>query len=203
MDFDFAGLSPAAQDKLLHSTIVPRPIAWVSTQSAAGVPNLAPFSFFNVFSTEPPILGLGIGRRSRGGPKHTARNILDTGAFVINLVSHANRDAMNVTGADVEDGVDESVLAGLDMVPSLRVAPRRVAGSPVAIECQLHQSIELAPERYLILGRVVSMSIDDALILDAEKHYVDAPGLDLIARMHGQGWYSRTDHLFQMLRIQP
>jgi len=205
MYFDFSTTSDAARSKFLHAAIVPRPIAWVSSLDAAGRPNLAPFSFFNVFSTEPPILGLGIGKRQPGEPKHTARNILETEEFVVNLVDYACRAAMNVTGTDVEDGVDESALADLDMCMSNKVAPRRVADSPVAFECVLHQAIELASDRHLILGRIVAMHIDERFLTHSPSgdFHILTPELDLIGRMHGNGWYTRTDHLFQMLRLKP
>ena len=203
MQFDLSAISEAARSKLLHSSVVPRPIAWVSSLSAAGSPNLAPFSFFNIFSTDPAIVGLGIGRRSPGEPKHTARNILETSEFVINLVDHANRDAMNMTGADVDDDIDESVLAGIEMIASASVKPRRVASSPIAFECVLHQSINLTADRHLILGRILTMHIDDSMLAPTGDFHVATPQLDLIGRMHGAGWYTRTDHLFQMPRIKP
>lgn len=203
MYFDLAALPEEAADKLLHSTVVPRPIAWVSSLDAEGRGNLAPFSFFNVFSTRPPIVGLGIGARADDGarPKDTAANIVATREFVVNVVGFASRAAMNVSGSVVPTGVDEAELAGVGMIASARVKPRRVAASPVALECVLQQAIELAPANHLILGRVVAVHIADAMVLDAERFHVDAPGLDLIGRMHGSGWYARTTDLFQMVRI--
>jgi flavin reductase (DIM6/NTAB) family NADH-FMN oxidoreductase RutF len=205
MYFDLSSTSPAACSKLLHAVVVPRPISWVSTVDSAGAPNLAPFSFFNVFSTEPPIVGLGIGTRAPSVPKHTAQNILATGEFVVNLVTYDCRTMMNVTGADFDDGVDESVVAGLEMIVSNRVAPRRVAQSPIALECLLHQATELAPGRHLILGRVIALHIEDRFLTPSASGdpHVLVPELDLIGRMHGNGWYTRTDHLFQMPRVKP
>lgn len=205
MYFDFSSSSAALRGKLLHSAVVPRPIAWVSTQDAAGRCNLAPFSFFNVFSTDPPILGLGIGKRRPGEPKHTGRNILQTGEFVVNLVRFDSCHAMNVSGTDVDDGVSEAALAGLDMRESRQVTPRRIAESPVAMECLLHEAIALSPDQHLILGRIVAMHIDEAFLTPAPSGdpHVLTPELDLIGRMHGNGWYLRTDRLFQMPRLEP
>lgn len=202
MQFDLATLPEEAIDKLLHSTIAPRPIAWISSMDRLGRGNLAPFSFFNAFSTKPPIIGVGIGaRRDGGGPKDTAANIIETGEFVVNLVNYDNRAAMNVTGGEEPAEVDEAQLAGLEMTASTRVKPQRVAASPVALECILEQSIELAPANNLIVGRVVTIHVADDKVLDPERFHIDTPGLDLIGRMHGGGWYTRTTSLFQMKRV--
>ena len=201
MYVNFSMASSEAIDKLLHSTIVPRPIAWISTEDRQGRANLAPFSFFNVFSTEPPILGIGIGERAPGVPKDTARNILETGEFVVNLVRYDSCAAMNLSASNVAPDVDEAELAGVDMVRSTMVMPRRVRESPVALECRLEQSVPLGPHGHLILGRVLAMHLDDAVMANPERHHVDAPKLDLIGRMHGSGWYARTTDLFQMKRV--
>lgn len=154
-----------------------------------------------MFSTNPPIIGIGIGARAPGIPKDTARNILETGEFVVSLVTHENRMAMDVRGSNVAPDVDESELAGLEMLGSVKVKPRRVAASPVSIECALDQSVPLGDDRILILGRVVAMHIDDAMMEDPGRFYVDTPRLDVIGRMHGSGWYARTSDLFQMKRV--
>lgn len=158
-----------------------------------------------MFSTEPPILGLGIGKRNPGEPKHTARNILETGEFVVNLVRYASREAMNVSGTDVGDGVDEAALAGLEMRDSCQIMPQRVAESPVALECVLHKTIRLAPEQHLILGRIVAMHIDEQFLTPSPSGdpHVLTQDLDLIGRMHGSGWYLRTDNLFQVPLLNP
>lgn len=201
MYFDLSALPSEALDKLLHSTIVPRPIAWVSTLAPGGTGNLAPFSFFNVFSTNPPILGIGIGPRASGEPKDTARNIADTREFVVNIVGYENRVAMNVTGTDSEPETDESELAGLEMVASVKVKPRRVAASAVSLECVLDRAVPLGNGRTLFLGGVVAMHVDDAMIEDADRFYIDTPKLDTIGRMHGSGWYARTTDFFQLKRV--
>ncbi len=201
MHFDFTTLPAPARDKLLHSTIVPRPIAWISSENELRRGNLAPFSFFNVFAADPPIVGMGVNRSRFGGRKDTARNILETREFVVNLVDFASRQAMNISASEVASDVDEAELAAVEMTASLMVRPRRVLRAPVAMECRLHHTVELGVDNMLILGEVVVMYVADGMIEDVERHYVDTPKLDLIARMHGQGWYSRTDSLFQMKRI--
>lgn len=204
MYFDMTALPPEGCDKLMHSVIVPRPIAWIVTMDANGVQNLAPFSFFNAVSGNPPIVAIGIGPRrgdtSQTDRKDTATNIATTGEFVINLVSYDNSEAMNLSSAEVAPEVDEIALAGLDTLPSVTVRPPRLAQSPVALECRLRSKIELLPGRTLILGDVTAMHIADDAILDAERFHVNTPMLDLVGRMHGGGWYARTSDLFQMAR---
>ncbi len=201
MLFDFAEISAQNRYKLLVSTITPRPIAWLVTQNLSGVLNAAPFSFFNAFAGDPPVVGIGIGSRSTGQPKDSRLNIQQTGQFVINLVSEENAAAMNVTAIDFDYGVNELVQAGLTTIPSSRVKPPRIAASPVALECELLQIVELGTTSGLVLGRVLAMHIRDDAIIDGDKHHIDTPKLKLIGRMHGAGWYVRTSDLFQMPRI--
>ena len=107
---------------------------------------------------------------------------------------------MNITAIDFERGVSEISEAGLKTRPSVYIKPPRIAGSPVAMECELMQIVDLGPETGLVLGRVVAMHVREDVILDAGKHYIDTPRLRLIARMHS-GWYARTSDLLQMERI--
>ena len=200
MIFDFDTITPEAKSKLLHSTIVPRPIAWVTSLDADGHRNMAPFSFFNVFSTDPPILGFSVTASVFGGPKDTAANIRVRKDFVVHLVSHANRTAMNLTATELPPEIDEIALAGLTALSSERVSAPRIAECDVAMECVLHSEVPLSEERSLFLGRIVTMHLADQMVEDAERHYVDAPALDLVGRMHGRGWYARTTDLYKMDR---
>jgi flavin reductase (DIM6/NTAB) family NADH-FMN oxidoreductase RutF len=200
MLFDFANIPAKERYKLLVSTVTPRPIAWVVSQDTKGVINAAPFSFFNAFAGDPPVVGIGIGSRRPGQAKDTRANIRETGQFVVNLVSEENAGKMNITAIDFDPAVDELAQAGLTPAPSVRVKPPRIAESPVAMECELMQIVDLG-ESGLVLGRVVAMHIRDNLVLDASKHYIDTPNLKLIGRMHGSGWYARTSDLFEMPRI--
>ena len=201
MLFDFSDLPPKERYKLLLATVVPRPIAWVVTHNGDGSLNAAPFSFFNAFSGEPPVVGIGMASHEPGRPKDSRVNIKRTGQFVVNLVSEENARKMNVTAIGFDYGVEELTEAGLTTLPSVRVRPPRIAESPVAMECELLQIVELGPDTGLVLGRVLAMHVRDGAVLDAEKHYVDTPGLKLIGRMHGAGWYARTSDLFEMPRI--
>jgi flavin reductase (DIM6/NTAB) family NADH-FMN oxidoreductase RutF len=201
MLFDFATISARERYKLLVSTIVPRPIAWIVSQDPNGRLNAAPFSFFNAFAGDPPVVGIGIGSHDPGRPKDTRRNIRDTKQFVVNLVSEENAEAMNITAIEFEPGVSELPQAGLTTVPSSYVKPPRIAESPVSMECELLQIVELGSDSGLVLGRVLAMHVREDCVIDAARHYIDTPKLKLIGRMHGSGWYARTSDLFSMDRI--
>jgi flavin reductase (DIM6/NTAB) family NADH-FMN oxidoreductase RutF len=200
MLFDCATLSPESTYKLLVSTVVPRPIAWVTTIDAEGQPNAAPYSFFNAVSGSPPVVAIGIGPKKEG-PKDTGENIRRSGQFVVNLVTATAAEAMNVTAIDFPAGVNELTEAGLTAVPSSLVAPPRIAESPVAMECETLSIVEVGPGRSVVLGRVLAFHIDDACVLDPARCHIDTPKLDLIGRMGGAGGYVRTTDRFEIPRI--
>ena len=201
MDFDFAALSADDRYKLLVSLVVPRPIALVTTRSSAGRVNAAPFSFFNVLSDEPPLVILSVDGRDEDPdtPKDTARNIRETGAFVVNLVDQALVPAMNVCAVAFPADVDETAAAGLTLVPSAQVAPPRIAAAPVQLECVEWQSIKIATGRHLVLGQVVHLHVRDGIV--GADLRVDMDKLDLVGRMHGGGWYVRTHDRFETRRL--
>lgn len=201
MLFDFAAIPPRECYKLLVSTVTPRPIAWIVSQNLKGQLNAAPFSFFNAFSGDPPVVGVGIGSHEPGRAKDTRRNIRETREFVVNLVSEEVAEAMNITAIEFEASVNEIAEAQLKTLPSVRVKPPRIAISPVSMECALMQIVDLGPDNGLVLGRVVAMHVRDDMVLDPAKNYIDTPKLKLIGRMHGTGWYARTSDLFKMDRI--
>ncbi len=201
MLFDFTALPRDVRSKLMHSTVVPRPIAWIVTRHASGQTNAAPFSFFNVVATEPPLLCVGISARA-GEDKDTLANIRRSGQFVVNLVSNAQAAAMNATAPDYGPEVDELAKAGLVAAPSTKVDPPRIADSPVAMECELFQLVDLEPGGAVVLGRILAMHIAEEMMLDVNRYYVDTPKLELIGRMHGGGVYVRTTDLFDMPRPQ-
>ncbi len=201
MLFDFETMAVQDRYKLLVSTVVPRPIAWVVTQDAGGRLNAAPYSFFNVFSADPPVVVFGIGGRKPGDIKDTGQNIRETGQFTVCLVNQDAAQAMNVTAIDFPPEVDELAEAGLTTAPSTRVKPPRIAESPVALECERFMIVELNTDRALVLGRVVAMHVRDDCVLDAQRCHIDTPKLDLIGRLHGGGWYTRTADRFEMPRI--
>jgi flavin reductase (DIM6/NTAB) family NADH-FMN oxidoreductase RutF len=200
MLFDFSEIPSKEWYKLLVSTVTPRPIAWVVSQDAKGLLNAGAFSFFNAFSGDPPVIGIGMGNHKPGRPKDSLVNIRETGQFVVNLVSEENAEQMNITAIEFDPNVNELEQAGLTTLPSVRVKPPRIAESPVAMECELMQIVDLG-QTGLVLGRVVAMHVHDDMVLDAANHYIDTPKLRLLGRMHGRGWYARTSDLFDMPRI--
>ncbi len=201
MLFDFAPLTEQERYKLMVATVVPRPIAWVTSLDLGGRLNAAPFSFFNVMAGEPPVLVIGIGGRAPGDAKDTGNNIRRTGQFVVNLVSFKTAAAMNVTAIDFGPEINELAEAGLTPAACAHVRPPRIAESPVAFECERFAMLDLAPDRSLVIGRVLAAHIHDDCVLDAARCYIDTPKLDLIGRMHGTGWYARTTERFEVPRI--
>ncbi len=198
MEFDFAQVAGPDRYKLMSAAITPRPIAWLTTQSPDGVRNAAPYSFFNMMGAAPPIVAIGIMRRPDGTYKDSGQNILDTGEFVVNLVSERDAAAMNLTCIDAPPSFDEIDAAKLETAPSTSIAPPRIASAPVSMECKVFQTVE-AGLSLVVLGEVLRFHIDDALV-DAERLHVDTLAMNLVARMHGAGWYTRCTDLFQMTR---
>jgi flavin reductase (DIM6/NTAB) family NADH-FMN oxidoreductase RutF len=200
MIYDMRTLAADKRYKILASTIVPRPIAWVTTRDAAGVINAAPYSFFNAMGHEPPVVVLGILAHAEGRLKDTAQNIVDTGEFVVNLVPERLAEAMNVTCADAPPEVDETRLAGLALADSEVVGPPRLAQSPVSFECRTHTLLRVGTEQVIVVGEVQIAHVADEILLDPDLCHVDTPKMELIGRMHGSGWYVRTGDLFHMAR---
>jgi flavin reductase (DIM6/NTAB) family NADH-FMN oxidoreductase RutF len=200
MLFDLRALPKASRYKIMGSAIAPRPIAWVTTLSAQGVPNAAPYSFFNMMGDAPPTIALGLLSGASGGAKNTAENIIATGEFVVHTVTEADAEAMNITCMDAPAGVDELVCAGIATVPSTIVAPPRIPTAPAAFECRTLHRIETGPGQNVIIGEVLAAHIADAFILDAERLHFDTPAMQLVSRLHGSGWYGRQTDLFQMAR---
>ncbi len=188
--------------RILIQSVAPRPIAWVSTLSQTGEANLAPFSFFNVVSARPPLLGFSPAFRPvEGGaaPKDTLSNIRETGEFVVNVVTFELAEAMNATSGEYASGVNEFELARVTPRASQVVKPPQVAESPVNFECRLHQILEFSKEPMgssLVIGRIVSVSIADRAL---KEERLDGQTLDLIGRMGGIQ-YTRTTERFEMVR---
>ena len=190
----------------LKACVVPRPIGWLTTMSAAGVVNLAPFSFFNVLSYDPPFVLFSAGSHEEdGGKKDSLLNVEATGEFVYNMATWAQRDQMNQTAFIVERGLDEMAATGLDPLPSRLVRPPRVKGSPVHFECRLHQIITLpahkpSSEHHVVIGRVVAVHIDDAALTADGR--VDVLKIRPIARL-GYKDYTSVESVFQMEKQTP
>ncbi|MFK7031703.1 flavin reductase family protein [Flavobacterium oreochromis] len=189
-----AELSIPQVQSYLQGAIAPRPIAFASTIDAEGRPNLSPFSFFNVFSANPPILVFSPARRVRGNTtKHTLENVLETKEVVINVVNYDIVQQMSLSSTEYAEGINEFEKAGLTALPSDLVKPFRVAESPVQFECKVNEVIALGTEGgagNLVICEVVKIHIDEA-ILD-ENGIIDQYKIDLVARLGGN-WYSRSN----------
>jgi flavin reductase (DIM6/NTAB) family NADH-FMN oxidoreductase RutF len=184
------------------SLIVPRPIGWISTMSADGVHNLAPYSQFQMVNSECPFVMVGCGQNRMGKRKDTVVNIEQTGEFVYNIATYDLRLAMNATAAELPPEADEFVVAGLTKAPSVRVKPCRVAESPIQMECQYYQTIRLpgyatSQSVDMIIGKVVLIHIKDEVI-DA-KGKVDIVKIRPLARLGYQD-YACVDRIFELIR---
>lgn len=199
MQFDFEAMTPGERYKLLLATVLPRPIAWITTRDGNGAVNAAPFSFFNVFGSDPATVGVGIGSKGPGEPKDTRANIRANEQFVVNLVPYSLAQQMRITSIAFPKGVEEPLEADLKLVPSERVAVPRIAASPVSMECTFMQEVALGGFS-LVLGRILMIHVQDHAVIDAARQYIDAEKLDLIGRMEG-GWYTRTTERFEMPNI--
>ena len=180
------------------SLAVPRPLGWISTLSKDGVVNLAPYSFFNGVSTNPAVVMFAPGGSKR---KDSLINIEATGEFVVNVATDGQRLEMNATSAEVEAEVDEFALAGLEALPSRLVAPPRVGGAPVHMECTYLQTVTLPSDdpsspNAMVLGLVVGIHIDDSILTDG---MVDMTKFRPLARL-GYMDYTVVDNAFTMLR---
>lgn len=197
MDIQMADLNAKDAYRIMTSCIVPRPIAWVSTVSANGVYNAAPFSFFTGLSIEPPLVLFAVERR-KGMKKDTLINIEETKEFVINLVTEANVEPMNLTSQDYPYEVNEFLEAGLTPIPSGSVASPSIQESPIHMECKLDRIIEIGSSPHsLVIGEVIRVTIDDS-IMDGDRISMDR--LKAVGRMGGK-WYAKTEQLFELPRL--
>ncbi|YCM46175.1 flavin reductase family protein [Verrucomicrobiaceae bacterium 227] len=197
MTFDLFALPPAERYRILASLVTPRPIAWVTTKDADDTLNAAPFSFFNVFGSNPPIVAFAPGNKDRLTPKDTARNIRANGEFVVHMVDEALGQKMVDTSATLPHG--QSELDGLDLtlIPSIKISVPRIAEAPVALECTEHSTIEIGSNR-LIIGVVHFVHVREG-ILD-EKGYLNVPEYHPLGRMASPDWYTRTHEQFEIPR---
>ena len=180
--------------KILLSSVAPRPIAFASTVDLKGNVNLSPFSYFNVFSSNPPILIFSPSRRVRDNTtKHTLENAIETKEVVINVVNYSIVEQMSQTSREYDKGVNEFVETGLTEVPSLKVKPPRVLESPISFECKVDNIVSLGESGgagQLIIAKVIQIHINRDY-LDAEGN-IDSEKLDLVARMGGD-WYTKAN----------
>jgi flavin reductase (DIM6/NTAB) family NADH-FMN oxidoreductase RutF len=185
MELDTSVLSPRERYELLTSLVVPRPIAWVSTRSADGRLNVAPFSYFAALSPTPFLVGVSVGHR-RSGPKDTLRNVRDTGVFCVNAATEGQLSAMNLTSGEYGFDVDEFALAGLPVAWGSAVHAPYVADAPAVLECRLFKEVELeGAANTLLIGEVLRVHLSDALALVPGTRFVDTASLGPLARLWG------------------
>jgi flavin reductase (DIM6/NTAB) family NADH-FMN oxidoreductase RutF len=196
MDLNPKDLTQKENYKLLIGSIVPRPIAFVSTQGEKGS-NVAPFSFFTCVSTDPPMIGF----TSMPGPygdKDTLRNIRETGEFIVNVVSHSFVEKVNISASDTPPGVSEFDEAQLTEIPGTTVNCPRVAEAKIHLECKMHSILEhgAGPDRFVI-GEIVEIHVNDEIMM--ERLRIDMDGLEPIGRMAGH-FYVVCDNLIKVKR---
>ncbi|HEY5811284.1 MAG TPA: flavin reductase family protein [Terrimicrobiaceae bacterium] len=198
MELDLEGEHIERSYPILVSLVVPRPIAWVTTIDTQGVINAAPFSFFNVLGTKPPIVGICPGDREDGTPKDTARNIRLTHEFVVNLVDENVAEPMNLTAGTAPYGTNELEAAELTTSPSSVVRPPRIAESPASLECKEWGTLQIGDNR-LIIGLVKRLHVRDDLI-DPATLRIRSERFQAIGRMAAPHWYCRTRDRFELVR---
>ncbi|MGO7538264.1 flavin reductase family protein [Rhizobium ruizarguesonis] len=197
VSFDFKQLTERERYKLMIGTIIPRPIALVTTVDEHGRINAAPFSFFNCLSADPPILAIGVENHADMSFKDTGHNIRMTEVFTVNIVSFAIAEAMHVCGAKYPRGVDELKEAGLTAMPGEKVASPFIAEAPAAFECRRHVTLELGRSRQIVMGEIVYAHYRDGVV-DPERLHVDPAAVDAITRLGGDTCATIRDR-FEML----
>ena len=200
MKFDPSKIDNKLIYRLLTSTVIPRPIAWISSVSEDGINNLAPFSYFNMVGDDPPHVMFST-RRDNNSNKDTLNNVLATHQFVVNMVTKDLAEPMNASSATVAAEVDEFELVGVTPIPSEKVKPMRVAESPIQLECELVHHYFLEDHQQggacVLIGRVVMIHITDELLLDEAR--INNELYKPIARLGGSN-YSEQGEIFSIKR---
>jgi flavin reductase (DIM6/NTAB) family NADH-FMN oxidoreductase RutF len=174
MDIELRGLTPPERYKLIVGLVIPRPIAWISTVNEAGVANCAPYSFFNAFSEDPPLVMVSFGPRRDGGIKHSLKNILRSGEFVVNLVDEATASAMHVSSEEIPEEESEFDKTGLTPAASLLVSQPRIAQAAACFECRVFKHLEIVPGRVFIIGEILLVHARKGVIDPDTKRISDA-----------------------------
>jgi flavin reductase (DIM6/NTAB) family NADH-FMN oxidoreductase RutF len=197
---DVASASIVDVYQLLVGVVTPRPIAWVTTLSPAGVVNLAPFSFFNAFGANPPIVIFSPTLRRDGSKKDTLINLESLGEFVLNAATASLAETVNLTSKEIPPNESEVLLAKLTVLPSTKVRPPRIAESPVNMECKVRQIIPCGGgpiAANLVIGEILVMHIAEEVLDD--RHRIDPRKLRTVARLGGDFWCN-TSELFEQKR---
>lgn len=200
--FDFSGLAIPEAYRLMIETVVPRPIALVSTLNAQGQGNLAPFSYFNAVATNPATLSISIVRKRGGAKKDTLRNIEDTGQFVVNSFNHWILEQAHQTSCEYDYGTDEMREAGLTPLASNRVRPFRVAESALQLECEVYKLVEVGDgspgSTVLVIGKILVLHAQNRVLRDG---HIDPKLLEPMARLGGDS-YARLGEIIDRPRPQ-
>ncbi|MFQ5795223.1 MAG: flavin reductase family protein [Candidatus Bipolaricaulia bacterium] len=196
MQIDPKTLNPVQSHRLLIGCIVPRPIGFVSTVGEDGVPNAAPFSFFNGVSTNPPMVMISVSHRRGGEKKDTLKNIERSREFVVNVIDEALADRMNQAATDFPSGLSEFTEAGLTARQSVMVQVPRIGEAPIQMECKLTHLTEVSRASTVIIGEVIQLHVRDDLLQDG---VVDIERLQPIGRLGGN-LYCRVQEVFSMER---
>ena len=199
MLIDTSTLTNKEMYKFLIGGVAPRPIAWAGTRSKEGIDNIAPFSFYNAFSSTPPIVGFSTIPRLDGRKKDTLQNVIDTGCFTLSSVSHALVAPMSKTAALLEPEENEFDIAALESAEASHINAPYAKDALLVFECELHQVVSFGDEEgsgNLILGRILFINIDDSIYNDG---YVDFEKLDPVGRLAGN-WYSTIRDKFELKR---
>ncbi len=200
MDIELKNLDKKSIYKLMTSSIVPRPIAWVSTISKNGIYNLAPFSYFAGVSSEPPLVIISIGRKDKYTKKDTLKNIEEVGEFVINIVTKELVDKMNITALPFDEEIDEFEKAGLTPAKSKFVKAPRVEESPINIECKKFQIIQIG-KMGLVLGEILNIKVRDDLL--TEDGYINTRKLNLVGRLGSNDYcLINEENIFSLPKIK-
>jgi flavin reductase (DIM6/NTAB) family NADH-FMN oxidoreductase RutF len=194
--FDFAALSARDRYKLLIGTVIPRPIAFVTTVDPQGLVNAAPFSFFNVLSADPAIVAIGVENHADMRYKDTGHNIRMTEEFTVNIVDDAMVPAMNVCAVPFPSEVDELAKAGLTAIKGTHVGCPRIAEAPASLECRRYMTLEVGKSREIVLGLVLGCFVRGGVV-NPDNRRVDQRKMDAIGRLGGHG-YSRIRDQFDL-----
>lgn len=199
--FDCSKLSARERYKLLIGTVIPRPVALVTTLDRDGRPNAGPFSFFNVLTHDPAIVAIGVENHDDMSFKDTARNIRETGEFTVHICDTALTDQMEICAIKFGPDVDELAEAGLRTVPGTMVRSPRILAAPAALECRRYMTLQISAAREIILGEVVGAFVRSDAI-DPETLYVDQQKMDAVGRLGGRS-YTRTQDQFEVRTLSP
>jgi flavin reductase (DIM6/NTAB) family NADH-FMN oxidoreductase RutF len=198
MHFDPGTLTPDRLYKLLTATIIPRPIAWVTTLYADGKVGAAPFSFFNLLSELPPVVGFGSAPRINGELKDTAANIEARREFVVNLVDETQLQAMDASAGDYLPGESETDALGVAVQAGTAIATPRILGCPASLECRLRETVVLSRSARIFLGDVVGIHLREDLLADQDRMHIDLDAYRPMGRLFGRKYVKIADGVVEL-----